>query len=79
MAKGDVSIEPAEGVFSITPDDDDFFRKTRAISVDEAGAVHLQMANGTEGSPFLAAGILHPLQIVKVYEDSAAVGIWGYF
>lgn len=76
-------IDPAGRVFLITPDDDtDLAFVTRAISFAAAGTLHIVTAAGQEVTipdGALAAGVMHPLRVTKVFEaDTGATGIVGY-
>lgn len=75
-------IVPANFVFLITPDDDsNLAATTRAISFAEAGTLHIIDANGNDVTipdGALAAGIMHPLRVRRVLEDSTATGLVGY-
>lgn len=65
-------IHPLEGGFSITPSGSDLPKKTRALYVGATGDVTVVMANGnTITFADLAAGVFHPLQVVRVTAATA--------
>lgn len=70
-------IEPANGAFEITMDVD--FPVTRGIYVGTTGNVRVRMAGGTDLTfNNLAAGIVHPLSIIRVYSGpTTAAGLIG--
>ena len=73
-------LKGVEGGFSITPNDaTDLPRKTKAIMVGTAGNLRVTMANGNVVTwPSLAAGLLHPIQAIKVWSTgTTAVTIVG--
>lgn len=78
------NVAPAGGVFLITPNDSaDLSQITRAISFGTAGALKITDALGntvTIPSGALAAGILHPIRVVKVFSTgTGASSIVGYY
>lgn len=75
---------PADYVFLVTPDDDDdLANTTRAISFAVAGDLKVTTAGGTTvtiPSGALAAGVVHPLRVVRVFATGTdADGIVGYY
>jgi hypothetical protein len=75
---------PAAHVFLITPSDDaNLANPTRGISFHTAGALKVTTAGGEivvipDGA--LAAGIVHPLEVVKVFDTGTdADGLVGYY
>lgn len=62
-------IDPADGVFIITPSDtENLTQATRGLYVGVAGDVKVDMASGdTITFKTLSAGIIHPLRVRKVY------------
>lgn len=74
---------PANGAFSITPSDaNELTYATRAIAFSAAGILHVTGMDGVEAtipSGVLAAGIMHPLRVKKVWADTTtATNIWGF-
>jgi hypothetical protein len=74
--------DPATHAFAITPDDDaDLPAVTRGIYIGGAGDLVVTMLGG--GDPVtlvgLAAGIVHPLRVARVHEDSTATDIIGVY
>jgi hypothetical protein len=74
-------IEPAENAFSITPSDvANLEQVTRAISTADAADLDVTMAGGQRVTITVAAGVLHPLAVVKVWDaGTTATGIVGYY
>lgn len=75
--------QPATKVFVITPNDStDLTQRTRAISFAGAGALVVIDAEAntvTIPSGALAAGVMHPLSVTRVFSTgTAATGIVGY-
>lgn len=70
-------IIPAERASSVTPNDSTNFEPTRGIYAGASGDLHVLMANGDEATFVgLAAGVVHPLSVVRVYSTSTtATGI----
>lgn len=70
-------IIPAERATSITPNDSTNFEPTRGVYVAASGDLHVLMANGDEVTFVdLAAGVVHPLSVVRVYSTNTdATGI----
>ena len=65
------NLNPAAGAESVTPSDSVNIDPTRGVYVGTAGDLRVMMLNGdivTLSS--LAAGIVHPLQVVRVYSTS---------
>lgn len=52
---------------------------TKGISLDSEGTVHMTMEDGAEISPFLVAGVVHPMRVTRIHSDSSASGFWGYY
>ena len=73
-------IDPADDGFAITPSDtEDLEVPTRYLYVGVAGNVKVDMLSGTTITwVTLAAGVLHQLQVRKVYSTgTAATSIIG--
>lgn len=75
---------PARHVALVTPDDaTDLTTATRGISLAAAGAVKVTTAGGetvTIPSGALAAGGIHPIQVVRVWATgTTATGIVAYW
>jgi hypothetical protein len=72
-------LAPGEGAFAITPNDSDFIPVTRGVYVGGSGTLHVIMAGGQEVTfTALAAGVVHPLRVIKVFATStAATSILG--
>lgn len=73
-------IDPADGAFDITPSDtENLTQATRGLYVGVSGDVKVDMVNGdTVTYISLAAGIVHPLRVRKVYStDTSATNIIG--
>ena len=76
---------PAPNCFLITPNDGaNLAATTRGISFAVAGALKVDTVGGSVGivipSGALAAGIIHPLCVTKVYNTgTGATGIVGYY
>jgi hypothetical protein len=80
IVRNDLQIlAPGEDAFSITPSDADYFPKTRGLFVASATAVVVEMASGAVVTfNALAAGVVHPLQVVRVLSTgTTATGIIG--
>lgn len=71
-------LQPGTNAFSITPSNN-AFEKTRGLYVGVSGDVEVEMAGGnTVIFTDLAAGVIHPLQVVKVLAGNTdATGIIG--
>ena len=75
-------IDPAESAFEITPNDNaDLAHVTRGLYVGVIGDVSVITANGdTVTFVAVAAGIVHPLQIRKVFASGTdATDIVGVY
>lgn len=61
---------PAENAFAVTPSDDtDLAEDTRGLYVGVSGDVKVDLVGGTTVTFVgLAAGVLHPLRVKRVYE-----------
>lgn len=72
---------PVERAAAITPsDDNDLSEPTRGIYVGASGDVKVDLFGGSTAVTFtaLAAGVVHPLRVTKVYStDTTATGIVG--
>lgn len=68
---------PAEMAFAVTPDDATKFESTRGIYIGGQGDLQVEMADGSIVTFVdLAAGIVHPLAVVRVLEaGTTATGI----
>lgn len=80
ITKNDLSIlAPGEGAFDITPNDSDYIPVTRGVYVGGSGTLHVLMAAGQEVTfTALAAGVVHPLRVIRVYQTgTAATSILG--
>lgn len=76
----DQSRRPAEHGFSITPNDGaELPDVTRGVYIGTAGDLHVLMSRGDEVTFIgLAAGLVHPLQIRKVFSTgTTALNIVG--
>lgn len=78
------NMEPAYHAALITPDNDnDLSIATRGISFGTAGALKVDMVGGetvTIPSGALAAGIIHPIRVTRVYATgTGASDIVGYW
>jgi hypothetical protein len=62
------NLAPAYHAVKATPDDEEMIPQTRGIYVGTAGNLAVEMASG-EHITFinLAAGIIHPIQVRRVY------------
>jgi hypothetical protein len=71
------AITPPGEAGAVTPSDTTNISATRALYVGSSGDVRVQMLDGTVITlTNLAAGILHPLQVIRVYETgTTAAGI----
>lgn len=75
-------IDPAEKAFSVTPSDTaDLTQVTRGLYVGVSGNVKVDMVSGdTLTFVAMAAGVVHPLQVKKVYSTGTdATDIIGVF
>lgn len=75
-------IDPADAGFEITPSDtEDLEEVTRGLFVGGIGDVKVDMAGvGTITFVGLAAGIVHPFQVKRVYAtDTDATDIVGVY
>ena len=73
-------IDPADGGFDITPNDTvNLTVPARGLYLAESGDVKVDMINGnTITFSNMAAGIVHPLQVRRVYSTgTTASGIIG--
>ena len=73
---------PAGGAFAITPDDNnDLAIVTRGLYVGTAGNIKVTMANGDAVTiTALAAGIVHPLRVKRVWSASLTAGsVMGFY
>lgn len=73
-------IAPAANAYQITPSDANFIPKTRGLMIGAAGVVVVEMAGGQIVTlNELAAGIIHPMQVIRVLATgTTATGIVGY-
>lgn len=81
MAKRTTGIEPATNAVSITPDTD-LAIATRGVYVGVAGDLKVDMQDAGTAVTFvgLAAGIVHPISIKKVYASgTTATNIVGVY
>lgn len=71
------NLNPAAGAGSVTPSDSANIDPTRGIYVGASGDLRVMMVNGDIITfSDIAAGIVHPLQVVRVYSTSTtATGI----
>lgn len=71
------SIQSASGAFPITPDDaNDIMMPTRGVYIGAAGNLRVLMVDGTEVTfTSLAVGVVHPLQVRRVYSTSTTAGL----
>jgi len=62
-------IDPIEGAFDITPDDDvDLERQTRGIYVGTSGDLTVTTVSGTTVTfVALSAGQIHPIRVLRVF------------
>lgn len=74
--RGDLTIlSPGANAFNITPSNDDFITKTRGIYISASANLHVIMAGGEEVTFIgLAGGVVHPLQIIKVFSTGTNAG-----
>lgn len=74
-------IEPVEHAFSIAPSDvANLAQMTRAISTADAAVIDVTMAGGERVQITVAAGVIHPLAVTKVWAaGTTATGIIGYY
>jgi hypothetical protein len=75
-------LEPAGSAFAITKDDNnDLAYVTRGIYVGTSGDLKVDMADGsTVTFASLAAGVVHPLRVRKVYSSvTSALNIVGVY
>ncbi len=74
-------IEPVENAFAITPSDvANLTQVTRGISTADAAIIDITTAGGQRIEITVAAGVIHPLAIVKVWAaNTTATGIVGYY
>lgn len=83
MAKNLQSIAPANDVALITKNDSTTFPATRGVSFVTVGDLKVTTAEGTDvviPSGALAAGIIHPLSITKIFSTgTAAAGFVVYY
>lgn len=73
-------IVGATDAFLITPNDSvNLIKLTRGLLVGTAGAVRVTMLSGAVITfPTLSAGIIHPLQVVRVHSTgTTATGLIG--
>lgn len=74
---------PARGGFVVTPADSDLTTYTRGICFATAGALRVTFVNGddvTFPSGALAAGVIHPLAVKRVWSTSTtAASIVGIY
>lgn len=74
-------VEPAANAAAITPNNGaDLAANTRGLYVGVSGDVKVDMVTGGTGVTFvgLAAGIIHPLQVKRVYATgTTALNIVG--
>lgn len=80
-AKEAILITPHATNYLEDPNDSTKGFCTRGISFGTAGTLEVELANGDtviipDGA--LAAGVIHPLQVVRVDSDSGASDIVGY-
>lgn len=59
---------PPTSVFEITPDDaNDLAVTTRALNVATSGTVTVTCLDGTSASVFVAAGVVFPIRVTRVW------------
>lgn len=70
---------PASDIFTITPNDGaDLPRVTKALNAATAGLVRVTTDRGTEADVFLAAGVVFPLRVRRVWATgTSATGLRG--
>lgn len=76
------SIEPVAFAFGITPNNsNNLERKTRALLIGGTQAdVDMTLAGGQRVVLTLAPGVLHPLEVIKVWTTgTTATGIYGLY
>ena len=71
------NLNPAAGAESVTPSDSANIEPTRGVYVGASGDLRVLMINGDDVTfTSLSGGIVHPLQVVRVYSTSTtATGI----
>lgn len=74
-------LASAEDGRSITPSDANAIQKTKGIYVGASGDLRVEMAGGGVVTFVdLAAGVVHPLQVIRVYATgTTATGIVGLY
>jgi hypothetical protein len=73
---------PALHAFAVTPaDGSDLANATRGVYVGAAGSLKVDMVgSGTVTFANLAAGVIHPLRVVRIYATgTTATGIIGVY
>jgi hypothetical protein len=75
------TIEAYSGAVKITPSDSaSLSAPVRGLVVSVAGDVKVVMVDNTVATIYLAAGIIHPLIVTKIYSTgTAATGIIGLY
>jgi hypothetical protein len=73
-----------QGAFAITPhDSNNLTTSTRGICFATAGALKVRLADGNDvtfTSGALAAGIIHPLRVIRVWSTgTTAASIFGVY
>lgn len=76
-----MSNKPGQSAVAITPSDAAGIALTRGVYIGGAGNLRVDMADGTTVTfSGLAAGIVHPLAVKKVYATSTtATGVIGVY
>ena len=78
----DPVIHPAGHAEAVTPNDSTDITETRGLYVGVQGDVKVDMASGATAVTFtnLAAGIIHPLRVTRVYStDTTATNITALY
>ena len=82
------SVQPVESALAVSPNDStdlvppsgDPKKATRAIVVTGAGTVAVAMADGTTATVQVAAGILMPIAVKRIYSTgTTASGIVAFY
>ena len=80
---GDAAVsEPATRAVAIAPDDEaDLAEVTRGIYIGVSGDVEVILQGDTEAVTFvaMAAGIVHPLRVLRVLEGTTATDLIGVY
>lgn len=82
------SVQPVESALEVTPSDTtdlvppsgDTNKATRALVATTAGTVKVDMADGTTATLQIAAGIMMPIAVKRVYSNgTTATGIVAFY